>query len=71
VPLVTFVQLLSRAPLVDAHHGDTNGPCGFANAKTKIAVVRINIPAFLSCFDDLNDRFEDAFVEVSFLEFAE
>lgn len=71
VPLVTFVQLLPRAPLMDTHHGDTDRPCCFANTQTEIAIVGVDVSTFLCCFDDFHDRLEDAFVKISFLELAE
>jgi len=56
---------------VDAHHGDSDGPCCLANTEAQIAVVGVDVSALLGCLDDLDDGLEDAFVEVAFLEFAE
>ncbi len=71
MPFVALVQLLARAPLVDTHHGDADGPCCLANTQTEIAIVGIDVAAFLCCFDDFDDGFEDALVEISLLELAE
>lgn len=68
--IVALVQLLARTPLVDTHHGDADGPCCLADTQAEIAIVGIDISTFLCCFDDLDDGFEDAFVEISFLELA-
>jgi hypothetical protein len=32
--LIAFMQLFSRTSLVNAHHGDTDGPCRLTNTKT-------------------------------------
>jgi hypothetical protein len=71
VPLVTFVQLFSCAPLMNTHHGDTDRPCCFANTQTEVTIVCIDVSTFLCGFDDFHDRFEYTFVKISFLELAE
>lgn len=71
VPLVAFMQLLSRAPLVDTNHSDADGPCCLADTQAEIAIVGINVSTFLCSFDDFDNGFEDAFVEISLLELAE
>lgn len=68
--LVALVQLLASAPLVDAHHGDADGPCCFADTQAQIAIVGVDISTFLCCSDDFDDRLEDAFVEISLFELA-
>jgi hypothetical protein len=69
--LITLMQLLSRTTLVDTNHGNSNGPGSFTDTKAKIAVVCIDIAAFLGCFDNFDNGFEDAFVNVACFEFAE
>lgn len=69
--LIALVQLLSRASLVDAHHGYADGPGGFANAQAQVAVIGVDVSAFLSRFDNLHDGLEDAVFQVAFFKLAE
>lgn len=69
--LIALVQFLSSRPLVDAHHGDADGPGGLADGEAEVAIVGIDIAAFLGGFDDFDDGLQDAFVDVGFFEFAE
>lgn len=69
--LVTLVELLSSTTLVNTNHSNSNGPSRFADTESEISIIGIDIAAFLGCFDDFNYRFQNAFVDIAFLEFAE
>ena len=65
------MQLLPGTPLVDTNHGNTNGPGGLANTQAEIAVVGVDVSAFLGSLDDLYYRLKNTFVETPFFKFAE
>lgn len=56
---LSVVQLLAGAPLMDANHGDTNGPRGLSDAEAEVAIVGINVAALLEGLDDLDNGFEE------------
>lgn len=71
VPALAVVQLLAGAALVDADHGDADGPGGLADGEAEVAVVCVDITAFLCGFDDFDNGREEVVVEVVLFEFAE
>lgn len=65
------MQLLSSTTFVDTNHSNSNRPSSFTNTESKIPIVGIDVAPFLGCFDDFDDRFQDALVEITLLKFAE
>lgn len=69
--LFAVVQLLARTSLVDAHHGDANGPGCLSDAEAEVAIVGVDVAAFLEGLDDFDDGLEEGVVEVAGFELAE
>jgi hypothetical protein len=68
--LVTLMQFLSSTTLVDTNHGNSNWPRCLSNTQTQISIVGVDISPLLSCFDDLDNRFQDPLVYIAFLKFS-
>lgn len=71
VALFAAVELLAGAALVDADHGDANGPGGLANAQAQIAVVGVDVAPLLQGLYDFDDGLDERVVEVAGFELAE
>lgn len=69
--LVTLMQFLSSTTLVDTDHSNANGPRSFPDAESQITIIGIHISPLLGRFDDFNNRLQQAFIDIAFLEFAE
>lgn len=68
--LFSVVELLPRASLVDAHHGNTNRPRGLADAQAEVVIVGVDIAPLLESLDYLNDGFDEGVVEIAGFEFS-
>jgi hypothetical protein len=69
--LITLMQLLAGAALMDTDHGDADRPGGLTDAKTEVAIVGGDVAPLLGVTHDGADRGEDAVGEVLAFESAE
>src|SRR5690242_731307 len=69
--VLVLVQLLSCTSLVNANHGDTNGPSSIPNAESEVAVVRIDVSSLLRCVNNLDNGLENAVREIELFQFLE
>lgn len=70
-PVAGLVEFLPGRALVDADHGDADGPGGLPDGQGEVPVVGLDVPPGLGRPDDLADGVEQGVVEVGPLEPAE